>query len=695
MANRIKGITVEINGDTTKLSKALEGVNKNIRSIQGQLKDVEKLLKFDPGNTELLDQKQKLLKDAIGETKEKLETLKTAAKQANDALANGDISQQQYDAIQREIIETEQNLKDLEKQADNSSVALSKIGNAGENLKNTGDKISGVGQKLLPVTAAIGGVGTAAAVKFAEVDKTMQLTNATMKNTEEEANLLDKAMKDAASNSTFGMSDAATATLNFARAGLDAEQAASALAPAMNLAAGEGGSLDTVSSGLVATINGFHDSFDEASNYADIFAAACNNSALDVDSLSSAMSVAAPIFSSAGYKVNDAALYMGVMANNGIEAEVAANSLKTGLARLASPAKDGAAMMEQLGLSITNTDGTMKDTITIQKELNQAFSQLSESEQIAAASAIFGKNQMAPWLALINTAPTDVEDLSESINNCAGTTDEMSQAMMSGFGGSIEQLKSSIDVLLTSLGQLLANYLTPIIAKIQELVTKFNNLSPKTQDIAVKIGLVAAAIGPALIAIGKLTSGVGSVLSIVSKAGTVLGGFAGPVMAVVAVVGLLAGAFVAFKKSGKDVTEFFDGIKEKLSGFLNTVSSFIKESLPGIIQSFVDIIPEFASFAGELINALVGFITDLLPQLIPVALQLVETLLNGIVQALPTLIQAALKILMALINAITENLPMIVNAALQIITSLINGLIQNLPKIINAAISIITTLIQG
>ena len=79
MANRIKGITVEIGGDTTKLSKALEGVNKNIKSTQTQLKDVEKLLKLDPKNTELLSQKQKLLADSIATTKEKLTTLKTAA----------------------------------------------------------------------------------------------------------------------------------------------------------------------------------------------------------------------------------------------------------------------------------------------------------------------------------------------------------------------------------------------------------------------------------------------------------------------------------------------------------------------------------------------------------------------------------------------------------------------------------------
>ena len=136
-------------------------------------------------------------------------------------------------------------------------------------------------------------VGAVSVKKFAEVDKTMQLVNSTMGNSAQQASLLDKAMKDAAANSTYGMNDAATATLNFARAGLTAEQAAATLAPAMNLAAGEGGNLDTVSAGLVATINGFGDSFDNAAQYADIFANACNNSALDIDSMAQSMSIAA------------------------------------------------------------------------------------------------------------------------------------------------------------------------------------------------------------------------------------------------------------------------------------------------------------------------------------------------------------------------------------------------------------------
>lgn len=155
MASRIKGITVEIGGDTTKLQNALKGVNSSIKSTQSELKDVEKLLKLDPGNTELLAQKHRLLSDAVKETKEKLATLKTAAQQANEALAKGEMTQGQYDALQREIVETEQKLKALEKQASESSVALLKIAATGESLKSAGDKVSSVGENMLSLVGCL------------------------------------------------------------------------------------------------------------------------------------------------------------------------------------------------------------------------------------------------------------------------------------------------------------------------------------------------------------------------------------------------------------------------------------------------------------------------------------------------------------------------------------------------------------
>lgn len=596
MAGRIAGITIEIDGNTTKLSKALQGVNKDIKNTQSSLKDIDKLLKFDGGNVTLLKQKQEQLATAIDKTKQKLQQEKEALRQLKEGDQTPEVKAQ-MEALERQIADDEQKLKQLTQESKNfGSVAKQQFKAAGDAIKACGDKIKSVGDKMtsigrnlsLKVTAPLTLIGKQAVTSFAEVDKTMQLTNKTMGNTTEEAKLLSDAMKDAAANSTFGMTDAATASLNFARAGLSAEEAASSLAPAMNLAAGEGGNLDTVSAGLVATINGFGDSFDNAEHYADVFANACNNSALDVDSLSDSMSVAAPIFNAAGYSIEDAALYMGVMANAGIPASEAANSLKTGLARLISPAKEGAGWMKKLGIEVTNADGSMKDSTKIQKELHDAFSGLSESEQIAAASAIFGKNQMSKWLALINTAPEDVDSLATSLEK-EGTTAEMADAMMSGFGGSLEKLKSNVDVAKTSLGEALAPTISKVAEKIQQLVEWFNNLDEGQQQTVAKIALVVAAIGPVLIILGTLISSIGSIVSVIGTAVGAMGGLSGamtllsgPVGIVIAVIAGLIAVGVLLYQNWDTICEYATKLKEWVTQKWEELKTSVTEAVTNL-----------------------------------------------------------------------------------------------------------------
>ena len=575
MAGNIKGVTIEFQADATKLNKELRTISKETAKIDTELKKINSGLKFNPTSVEHWRQKQDLLNNKIKDTTRKLEILKNEQAAMKDAGVSK--TSEEYRKLQREIVETNSKLKTFKQQLiETGNVRLTAIA---EGLKQVGSSMASAGKSLTTkVTLPLTLLGGAAAKNFAEVDKVMVLTNSTMGNTEEQAKLLDKAMKEAAANSTYGMTDAATATLNFARAGLSAEQAAAALAPAMNLAAGEGGDLDTVSAGLVATINGFHGSFDDAATYADIFANACNNSALDVNSLSSAMSVAAPIFAAAGYSVKDAALYMGIMANNGIDADKAANSLKTGLARLVSPAKDGAAALEELGITITNNDGTMKDTITIQKELHDAFTTLSESEQIAAASAIFGKNQMAPWLALINSAPESVNSLADSLL-AEGTAGQMAADMMSGFGGTIEKLKSSLDVASASLGEALAPTIEKIVGWIQQAVEWFNSLDSETQTMIATIGMVVAALGPALVIIGTLISTVGTVIGAIGKLQMAFTMISGPVGIAIAAIGALVAAGIWLYTHWEDVKRYAaqlrDWVVEKWTALKDGVTEAI------------------------------------------------------------------------------------------------------------------------
>lgn len=162
MADRIKGITIEIGGDTQGLSKALSGVNKEIKSTESQLKDVERLLKLDPTNTKLLEQRQRLLGQAVAETREKLDTLREAERQAQEQFERGEISREQYEGLQREIVATEQSLEALEKRAEQSNAVLCKISASADALSESAGKVSNATKGIS--TGAAAGLGSLAAL---------------------------------------------------------------------------------------------------------------------------------------------------------------------------------------------------------------------------------------------------------------------------------------------------------------------------------------------------------------------------------------------------------------------------------------------------------------------------------------------------------------------------------------------------
>ena len=614
MANRIKGITVEIGGDTTKLSKALEGVNKDIKGTQTQLKDVQKLLKLDPSNTELLSQKHKLLADAVTATKEKLEILKTAAEQANTALANGEISQQQYDALQREIIETENELKRLTTEANNSHTALEKMGVLGETLQSAGDKISGVGQKLLPVTAGVTALGTIAVKTGADFDSAMSKVAAVSGATGSEMDALREKAREMGSKTKFSASEAADAMNYMAMAGWKTNDMLSGIEGIMNLAAASGEDLASTSDIVTDALTAFGLSASDSGHFADILAAASSNANTNVSMMGETFKYAAPVLGSLGYSAEDSAIAIGLMANAGIKSSQAGTALRSAIINLAKPTDTVASAMEQYGISLTDSSGKMYSLRELMEQLRQKLGGLSEAEQAQAAASLFGKEAMSGMLAIINGSPADFEKLSNAIDICSdtvdgynGTTEKMAAVMQDNLAGQVTILKSQLEELAISFSDILMPTIRSIVSHIQELVDKLNQLDPQTKETIAKIALVAAALGPMLVVLGKTISSVGTVFSAVSKLpalfSTVQGGIGaitgalgvslGPLLAIIAAVAALVAAFVHLWKTNDEfksnIIAIWEQIKSTFTGLTQGITDRIN-ALGFDFESFTDVL---------------------------------------------------------------------------------------------------------
>ena len=552
MAGRIKGITVEIGGDTTGLEKALKNVNSTIKNTQSQLKDVNRLLKLDPSNTELLSQKQRALKDAIGATKEKLDSLKTAQEQAKQQLENGDLGQDKYDALQREIIETEQELRRLQEEAAATSTALAKIDEAGKKMEAFGDSVTSAGQKIMPASMAVAGLGAAAVKTAADFDSGMSKVAAISGATGDDLDALRDKAREMGAKTKFSASEAASAMEYMAMAGWKTEDMLGGIEGIMSLAAASGEDLATTSDIVTDALTAFGLSAQDSGHFADILAAASSNANTNVRMMGETFKYCAPIAGALGFSAEDVAEAIGLMANAGIKSTQAGTALRTIMNNLSGEVKITGAALGEVTIATTNADGSMRDLSDILADCRGAFSQLSESERAQAAEALVGKNAMSGFLALMNAAPEDIEKLSTAIDNCDGTAAQMAETMQDNLAGQLTILKSQLEELAISFGEMLMPAIRAIVSKIQAFVDKLNGMSESQRKAILTIGLIVAALGPLLVIIGTLISKVGVAmqgfvklatgvkkLGVAVKAGTgvfgklgaALGGISAPVLA--------------------------------------------------------------------------------------------------------------------------------------------------------------------
>ena len=612
MANRIAGITVEIGGDTTKLSTALKSVNSEIKSTQSQLRDVNKLLKLDPGNTELITQKHKLLAQAVSETKQKLEQLKTAAEQANEKLKTGEITQQQYDALQREIVETEQKLKDLESQASKSQVALQKIAQVGDKMKTFGDNLSSVGTSLTRnVTTPIVGVSAAAVKTAADFDSAMSEVSAISGATGSDFDALREKARELGSKTKFSATEAAQGKTYMSMAGWKTADMLEGIEGVMNLAAASGEDLAVTSDIVTDALTAFGLSAKDSGHFSDILAAASSNANTNVSMMGETFSYCAPIAGSLGYSAEDVAVAIGLLGNAGIKSSQAGTTLRKMMTELTGELEISGKAFGDVKIQTENADGSMKDFSQILSELRVYFGKMTEAEQASTAEMLVGKTAMSGLLALMNAAPSDIDKLTKAIDNCDGSAEKMAAVMQDNLSGQLTILKSQLQELAISFGDILVPVIRDVVTHIQNLVDKFNQLDPHTKELIVKIGLIVAAVGPVLIIVGKVISAIGTIMSILPALGgvisTITGGAsalfavlaANPIGLVVAAIAALIAIFVTLWNKCDGFREFWINLWENVKSVFNkawegmksvfsAVIDFIKSNWQGLLLFLVN-----------------------------------------------------------------------------------------------------------
>lgn len=402
----------------------------------------------------------------------------------------------------------------------------------GASLQSVGNTMQSTGKLMTAtLTMPIVGLGTAAVKTTADFDTAMSQVAAVSGATGDELDALREKAREMGAKTKFSASEAAEAMNYMAMAGWKTSDMLEGIEGIMNLAAASGENLGTTSDIVTDALTAFGMTAADSAHFADILAAASSNANTNVSMMGETFKYCAPVAGALGFSAEDTAEAIGLMANSGIKASQAGTSLRMIMTQMTGTLEFSSEKMGDIAVATQNADGSMRDLDDILADCRVAFAGMSEAEQASNAQAVFGKNAMSGWLAIMNAAPADIEKLNSAIAGCSdsidgynGSAEQMAAVMQDNLEGQLTILKSQLQELAISFGEFLVPVVRDAVGIMQQVIDKFNSLSPETKETIVRIAAIAAALGPLLIIGGKLVSGIGTLITVGSKVGSLVSG---------------------------------------------------------------------------------------------------------------------------------------------------------------------------
>lgn len=651
MANdrRIKGLTIEIGGDTTQLSESLHDVNKSITSTQAQLKDVEKLLKLDPTNTEMLAQKQELLTQAISKTEEKLETLKDAAVQAEKQLGEGKISQEQFAALQREIAATEIELKRYDSQLDTAADATEDLGDAAEQAaQNSGDASEEIGE----LSDAAGDLGDAA------------------ENAGDGTKDLGESARD--SGDGFSVLDGAVATF--------------------------------IGNGLTALVSAIGDAI---STFAEL-SESTQEYRENMSKLYTATSVAGM---DADYITQAYSQLYGVLGDETATTTTISNFEKLGVSMqdmdsLLDSATgiwavygdsiplDGLAESVNETAKVGQITGTMADAINWASASNDTWTNalsgnaaalsafqsgvsqgMSAEDAFNEALAACGDEQERQQL-IISTLNRLYADSAETYRENNASIIDAREATVN-YQNAVAGVGAAMEPLQTTMTNFKANLISGVSPALQELSDAFMDVITGTDGA--EEGIASAVTG----LVDTVSSMASDLLPQLLEMGTQILG------------GIMQGLAQSTPTLMATVSDMILQLIQAITAFLPQFAEAAVTIAGSIVTQLTAFVPQLLQAATTLLMAIVDAVPMIVNTLVPMLPQLITAIVTALLGAVPQLLQAATTLLMAIVNALPTIITALTAALPQILTAITDCLQTSVPVLLQAAITLLMAIVDA
>jgi TP901 family phage tail tape measure protein len=715
------GLKIGIEGEK-EFRNALREINQSFKVLGSEMNLVTSQFDKQDKSIRAITERNAVLNKEIDAQKEKISTLERALKNAADSFGENDKRtlawQTQLNNANAELNKMERELKESQEQV--KRLNREKIDDLINGLKKAGDiagKTLVAGLKAAAAAMAAIGTGAVAAGKFigdslgvyAEFEDSMKQVQATMGLTgaegEEAFKKLSEAAKEAGASTRFTASESADALNYLALAGYNVDQAIEALPGVLTLAAAGGMDLAQASDLVTDSMAALGLEISQMGDYMDLMARTAQRSNTNVQQLGEAILVSGATMKNAGQSVETLNVMLGVLANRGIKGAEGGTKLRNVVMSLTSPTSKAAKELENLGVSVSDSEGNIRDLNDILTELNGKLNGLSEADKLNALSNIFNKQDIAGVNALLAGTGEEMENLYQELANAKGAAEDMANIMEGGLAGSVRSLKSAYEGLQIAIGEQFSGMAQDTVDEVTLLVrdvTAILNDGFQEGDITA----IGEKISDFLVkGISKISEYLPDAINMVS---TMLTEMVNVLVALLPTLlpPLLDGAIQLLEGLITSITSNIAPLVDMVVYLVTTVAEFIIQNLPLLIEAAIQIVvalamgiaqalPELMPAIVEAIILIADTLINNLDLVLQAAFAIIEALALGLINALPRLIEALPSLIMTIVSFILSSIPQIIQLGVQLVISLAAGLIQAIPQLVAQLPQIVLAILQG